>query len=159
MAGNILPGEAVHTHELHYGLGDGVLDPQVCHGVHKALVELRGPHEAGPLQRAAGSSPPAPDPSSAESANSAEELGWVGVAGGKEEGGGVEGYVVARRCGGCWFWGLLGLLGLLFLMSKAKARSGVIRVWDKGMSSSGEGSSSSHLENQLDSSSLIIIFF
>ncbi|PON51376.1 hypothetical protein TorRG33x02_311540 [Trema orientale] len=47
-------------------------------------------------------------------------------------------------------------LELGFRMSKAKARSGVIRVWDKGMSSSGEGSSSSHLENQLESSSLIV---
>lgn len=36
------------------------------------------------------------------------------------------------------------------------ARSGVIRVWDNGMSSSGDGSSSSHFENQLDSSSLIL---
>lgn len=46
-----------------------------------------------------------------------------------------------------------------FRMSKAKARSGVIRVWDKGMSSSGEGSSSSHFENQLESSSLILISY
>lgn len=45
---------------------------------------------------------------------------------------------------------------LLFLISKAMARSVEIRVWDKGMSSSGEGSSSSHLENQFESSSLIV---
>lgn len=50
-----------------------------------------------------------------------------------------------------------------FLISKAMARSGVIRVCDKGMSSSGRGSSSgggscsSHLENRFDSSSLIVI--
>jgi hypothetical protein len=42
-----------------------------------------------------------------------------------------------------------------FVISKARARSGVIRVCDKGMSSSSDGSSSSHLENQLESSSLI----
>ena len=41
-------------------------------------------------------------------------------------------------------------------MSKARARSGEMRDWDKGMSSSGEGSSSSHLVNQSVSSSLII---
>jgi len=40
-------------------------------------------------------------------------------------------------------------------MSKAMARSGVIRVCDRGMSSSGGGSSSSHRENQFESSSLI----
>ena len=40
-------------------------------------------------------------------------------------------------------------------MSKAMARSGVIRVCDRGMSSSGDGNSSSHRENQLESSSLI----
>lgn len=40
-------------------------------------------------------------------------------------------------------------------MSKAMARSGVIRVCDRGMSSSGDGSSSSHRENQFESSSLI----
>jgi hypothetical protein len=45
------------------------------------------------------------------------------------------------------------LLG--FVISKARARSGVIRVCDKGISSSSEGSSSSHLENQFESSSLI----
>jgi hypothetical protein len=49
------------------------------------------------------------------------------------------------------------LLLMLFLMSKAMARSGVIRVCDKGMSSSGEGSCSSHLENQFESSSLIVM--
>jgi len=40
-------------------------------------------------------------------------------------------------------------------MSKAMARSGVIRVCDRGMRSSGGGSSSSHRENQLESSSFI----
>lgn len=40
-------------------------------------------------------------------------------------------------------------------MSKARARSGEMRDWDKGMSSSGDGSSSSHLVNQSVSSSLI----
>lgn len=46
-------------------------------------------------------------------------------------------------------------------MSKAMARSGDIRVWERGVSSSGLGSSSSHLVNQLDleSSSLILSFF
>jgi hypothetical protein len=52
-----------------------------------------------------------------------------------------------------WLWALL----VGFRMSKAKARSGVIRVWERGISSSGDGSSSSHLENQLESSSLILL--
>lgn len=41
-------------------------------------------------------------------------------------------------------------------MSKALARSGVIRVTDIGINSSGEGSCSSHLANQFESSSLIL---
>lgn len=41
-------------------------------------------------------------------------------------------------------------------MLKARARSGVIRDWDKGISSSGGGNSSSHFENQFESSSLIL---
>ena len=46
-------------------------------------------------------------------------------------------------------------------MSKAMARSGDIRVWERGVSSSGLGSSSSHLVNHLDleSSSLIASLF
>lgn len=40
-------------------------------------------------------------------------------------------------------------------MSKARARSGEMRDWDKGIRSSGDGSSSSHLVNQSVSSSLI----
>lgn len=84
----------------------------------------------------AGSSPAVPEVSSVESAKSVEE--------GREEGGGC--------CGG----GIVGGLGL-FRMSKAMARSGVIRVCDRGMSSSGGGSCSSHLENQFESSSLIFL--
>lgn len=83
----------------------------------------------------AGSSPAVPEVSSVESAKSVEE--------GREEGGGC-------CCGG----GIVGGLGL-FRMSKAMARSGVIRVCDRGISSSGGGSCSSHLENQFESSSLI----
>lgn len=56
----------------------------------------------------------------------------------------------------CWIGEILLLLLLGFRMSKAIARSGVIRVWERGISSSGDGSSSSHLENQLESSSLIL---
>lgn len=50
MAGDVLSGQPVHTHQLHYGLGNGVLDPQVGHGIDEPLVELWGPHEAGPLE-------------------------------------------------------------------------------------------------------------
>lgn len=86
----------------------------------------------------AGSSPAVPEVSSVESAKSVEE--------GREEGGGC-----CCCCGGGIVVGGLGL----FRMSKAMARSGVIRVCDRGMSSSGGGSCSSHLENQFESSSLI----
>lgn len=41
-------------------------------------------------------------------------------------------------------------------MLKAMARSGVIRVCNKGMSSFGDGSSSSHRENQFKPSSLVL---
>lgn len=54
VAGDVLPGQPVDAHELHYGLGDGILDPQVGHGVDEALVELRRPHQAGPLEGAGG---------------------------------------------------------------------------------------------------------
>ena len=50
MAGDVLSGEAVDAHQLHDRLGDCVLDAEVGHGVDEALVELWGPHEAGPLQ-------------------------------------------------------------------------------------------------------------
>ena len=50
MTSNVFSSEAIHTHELHYGLGDSILDPQVRHSVHKPLVELRCPHQPGPLQ-------------------------------------------------------------------------------------------------------------
>lgn len=88
----------------------------------------------------AGSSPAVPEVSSVESAKSVEE--------GREEGGGG-----CCCCGGGIVVGGLGL----FRMSKAMARSGVIRVCDRGMSSSGGGSCSSHLENQFESSSLIFL--
>lgn len=47
------------------------------------------------------------------------------------------------------------------VMSKATARSGVMRVWVRGVSSSGAGSWSSQRENQLvwSSSSSLIPFF
>jgi len=51
MAGDVFAGQAVDAHELHYGLGNGVLDPQVGHGIHEALVQLRGPHQPRPLER------------------------------------------------------------------------------------------------------------
>lgn len=54
MTGNVLPGQAIDTHELHYGLGDGILDTQVSDGVDKALVELRSPNKAGALEGAGG---------------------------------------------------------------------------------------------------------
>lgn len=60
-------------------------------------------------------------------------------------------------CGGVvWGRGWPEFELLLRWRSKAMARSGVIKDWDKGMSSSGDGSSSSHLTNQLESSSLIL---
>ncbi|MFS7943347.1 hypothetical protein Hanom_Chr06g00499291 [Helianthus anomalus] len=53
---------------------------------------------------------------------------------------------------GCW-WGWVWLCGVLIL--KKLASLGVIRVCDMGISSSCLGSCCSHLENQLDGSSLI----
>ena len=41
--------EAVDAHELHYGLGHGVLDAEVRDRVDEALVQLRRPHEARAL--------------------------------------------------------------------------------------------------------------
>ena len=37
---------------LHDGLGHGVLEAQLLHGLDKALVQLRRPHQPRPLQRA-----------------------------------------------------------------------------------------------------------
>lgn len=88
----------------------------------------------------AGSSPPPP---SSDESNSPEF-------------GCDDGVEIAGGCWWCWsdwWWWLSGIWELP--ISKAIARSGVIRVWDKGISSSGFGSSSSHFENQLDSSSFI----
>jgi hypothetical protein len=51
VGGDVLPREAVDAHQLHYGLGHSVLDAQVRHRVHEALVQLRRPHQARPLQR------------------------------------------------------------------------------------------------------------
>lgn len=42
-------------------------------------------------------------------------------------------------------------------ISKARARSGVIRDWERGVRSSGAGSCSSHLANQLGSSSSLMV--
>lgn len=111
-------------------------------GVHTRRGRLRV--RAGSSDPAAPPAPPPPPaaPLSSGESNSADELGWDERAvdcGGCGGGG-----------GGVWWrawWG--------FGMLKACARSGVIRDWDKGISSSGEGNSSSHLENQLESSSLI----
>lgn len=50
MAGDVLAGQPVDAHQLHYRLRDSILDPQVGHGVDEPLVELRGPHEARPFQ-------------------------------------------------------------------------------------------------------------
>lgn len=44
VAGNVLPGEAIHIHELHDGLRHRALDAQVSHSVHESLVELWSPH-------------------------------------------------------------------------------------------------------------------
>nr|CAB3461476.1 unnamed protein product [Digitaria exilis] len=51
VGGDVLAREAVDAHQLHYGLGHGVLDAEVRHGVDEALVELRRPHEARALER------------------------------------------------------------------------------------------------------------
>ncbi|KAJ0858647.1 hypothetical protein HanRHA438_Chr13g0603371 [Helianthus annuus] len=96
----------------------------------------------GRLSVRAGSSPP-PPPNSGES--NSPELGWEL---------GVEIVTGASSCwwlsgGGWWVFGVR--------ISNAIARSGVIRVWDNGIRSSGNGSSSSHFENQLDSSSFIFL--
>jgi hypothetical protein len=48
---DVLAREAVDAHELHYGLGHGVLDAELRHGVDEALVQLRRPHEARALER------------------------------------------------------------------------------------------------------------
>jgi len=50
VAGDVFAGQPVDAHELHYGLGNGVLDPQVGHGIHEALVQLWGPHQSRPFQ-------------------------------------------------------------------------------------------------------------
>lgn len=50
VARDVLAGQAVDAHELHYGLRDRVLDPEVGHGVDEPLVELWGPHEPGTLE-------------------------------------------------------------------------------------------------------------
>lgn len=69
VTGDVLAGEAVDAHQLHYGLGDGVLDAEVGHGVDEAFVELRRPDEAGALEGTGG---------------------FVGGGAGKDGGGGVE---------------------------------------------------------------------
>lgn len=48
---NVLAREAIDAHQLHYRLGDGVLDAEVRHRVDEPLVQLRRPHEPGPLER------------------------------------------------------------------------------------------------------------
>lgn len=52
MAGDVLSSEAVYAHELHYGLGNGVLDPEMGHGVDESFVELRRPNQPRSLQGA-----------------------------------------------------------------------------------------------------------
>lgn len=52
VAGHILPGQPIHAHQLHDGLGHGVLDPQVGDRVDEPLVELGRPDEARPLEGA-----------------------------------------------------------------------------------------------------------
>ncbi|CAL4908218.1 unnamed protein product [Urochloa decumbens] len=51
VGGDVLAREAVDAHQLHYRLGHGVLDAEVGDGVDEALVELRRPDQARPLQR------------------------------------------------------------------------------------------------------------
>uniref|UniRef100_A0A804Q0B3 Uncharacterized protein n=1 Tax=Zea mays TaxID=4577 RepID=A0A804Q0B3_MAIZE len=51
VGGDVLAREAVDAHQLHYGLGHGVLDAEVRHGVDESLVQLRRPHEARALER------------------------------------------------------------------------------------------------------------
>ena len=46
---DVFAGQTIDAHELHYGLGNGVFDAEVRDGVNEALVELWGPHEAGPF--------------------------------------------------------------------------------------------------------------
>lgn len=59
---HVFTSQPVHTHELHYSLRYCVLDTQVGHGVHKPLVELRGPHEPRPLQGSGWLVPARPTP-------------------------------------------------------------------------------------------------
>lgn len=73
-------------------LGTAFLIPKWATASTKRLWSCGVQTRRGRLRVRAGSSPAAPDPSSAESAKSAE-LGWVGVAGGKEEVGGGGGGV------------------------------------------------------------------
>lgn len=49
VAGDVLPGEALHVHQLHDRLGHRVLHPQVRHHLHEPLVQLRRPHQPRPL--------------------------------------------------------------------------------------------------------------
>lgn len=74
---HVLPSQPVNAHELHYGLGHGVLDSQVGHGVHEPLVELRGPHQPRSLQ-CPGRLVPARPPAAAQLGR-VDELGRVVV--------------------------------------------------------------------------------
>ena len=49
MASDVLSGQPVDAHELHDGFGDRVLDPEMRHRVHEALVQLRRPHQTRPF--------------------------------------------------------------------------------------------------------------
>ena len=49
MASDVLSGQPVDAHELHDGFGNRVLDPEVRHRVHEALVQLRRPHQTRPF--------------------------------------------------------------------------------------------------------------
>jgi hypothetical protein len=62
VGGHVLAREAVDAHQLHYGLGHGVLDAEVCHRIDEALVQLRRPHQARPLERPGRLVPGAPTP-------------------------------------------------------------------------------------------------
>ncbi|KAG2594455.1 hypothetical protein PVAP13_5NG647001 [Panicum virgatum] len=51
VARHVLPRQPFHVHQLHDRLGHRLLDPQVRHHVHEPLVQLRRPHQPGPLRR------------------------------------------------------------------------------------------------------------
>lgn len=54
VASDVLACQSLNIHQLHNRLRHGVFDPQMADDVDEPLVEMRGPHKAGPLQRPCG---------------------------------------------------------------------------------------------------------